>query len=164
MANMSIIEFINNYKNNCFWLFIPIIIFNIIFTKYLPEFYLKNINHPIVTIETIARIITIAFSVIMAIKLDNKIGRAGLIVYIIGVLIYFFSYFIVIKVPTILFHNNFIVLLAPYLTSVIWLIGIGLLGNKLFINMPYHYTAYIIISIVFTIIHSIHGYICYNIE
>jgi len=160
---MSIIVFINNYRSNCFWFFIPVIIFNIIFTKYLPEFYLKNINRPIVTIETIARIITIAFSVIMAIKLDNKIGKAGLIVYIIGVLIYFCSYFIVIKLPAISFHNNLIVLLAPYWTSVLWLIGIGLLGNKLFINIPYHYTAYIILSIVFAIIHSIHGYICYNV-
>jgi len=161
---MSIIEFINNYKSNCFWFFIPIIIFNITFTKYLSGFYLKNINHPIVTIETIARVITIAFSVIMAIKLDNKIGKVGLIVYIIGVLIYFCSYFIVIKIPPILFHNNIIVLLAPYWTSVLWLIGIGLLGNKLFINIPYHYTVYIILSIVFAVIHSIHGYICYNIK
>jgi hypothetical protein len=142
----------------------PIIIFNIIVTKYLPEFYLKNINHPIVTIETIARIMTIAFSVIMAIKLDDKIGKAGLIVYIIGVLIYFFSYFIVIKIPAISFNNNYIVLLAPYWTSVLWLIGIGLMGNKLFINIPYHYTAYIVISFFFTIIHSIHGYICYSIK
>jgi len=161
---MSIIEFVNNYKNNCFWFFIPIIIFNIIVTKYLPEFYLKNINHPIVTIETIARIITIAFSVIMTIKLDDKIGKAGLIVYIIGVLIYFFSYFIVIKIPAISFNNNYIVLLAPYWTSILWLIGIGLMGNKLFINIPYHFTAYIVISIFFTIIHSIHGIICYSIK
>jgi len=53
----------------------------------------------ICTRETIARIITIAFSVIMAIKLDNKMGKIGLIVYIIGFLIYFCSYFIVIKAP-----------------------------------------------------------------
>jgi hypothetical protein len=161
---MNIIGFINNYKNNCFLFFIPVIIFNIIFTKYLPEHYLKNINHPIVTIETIARIMTIAFSVLMAIKLDNKIGKIGLIIYIIGILIYFCSYFIVIKVPEILLHNSLIVLLAPYWTSILWLIGIGLLGNQLFINIPYHYTGYIIISIIFTIMHSIRGYICYNIK
>jgi len=161
---MIIAEFINNYRNNCFWFFIPVIIFNIIFTKYLPDFYLKKIDHPIVIIETIARITTIALSVIMSIKLDNKTGKIGLIVYIIGILVYFCSYFIVIKIPAISFHNNFIVLLAPYWTSVLWLIGIGLLGNKLFINMPYHYSAYIIISIVFTVIHSTHGYICYNIK
>jgi hypothetical protein len=161
---LNIIEFINAYKNNCFWFFIPVIIFNIIFTKYLPEYYLKNVNHPIVTIETIARIITIAFSVIMAIKLDNKIGKTGFYVYIIGVLIYFCSYFIVIKYPANSFNNSLIILLAPYWTSVLWLIGIGLLGNKLFINIPYNFSAYIVVSILFSIIHSYHGYICYNIK
>jgi hypothetical protein len=141
-----------------------VIIFNIIFTKYLPEHYLKNIKHKIVAIETIARIITIAFSVIMSIKLDTKTSKIGLIVYIIGIFIYFCSYFIAIRFPANLFNNNIIVLLAPYWTSALWLIGIGLLGNKLFINIPYHYTVYIIISIIFTIIHSIHGYLCYNIK
>jgi transcriptional regulator with XRE-family HTH domain len=74
------------------------------------------------------------------------------------------TYFIVIKIPAISLHNSLIVLLAPHWTSVLWLIGIGLLGNQLFINIPYHYTEYIIISIIFAIIHSIHGYICYNIK
>jgi len=161
---MSIIDFINNYKNNCFWFFLPIIIFNIILTKYLPEHYLKNINHPIVTIETIARIITIAFSAIMAITINNQIGKIGLIVYIIGALIYFCSYFIVIKFPITSFNNNLVIILAPYWTSVLWLIGIGLLGNKLFINIPYHYMIYIVISIIFAIIHSIHGYMCFVIK
>jgi hypothetical protein len=159
---LNIIESINIYKNNCFWFFIPVIIFNIILTKYLPEHYLKKINHPVVTMETITRIITIAFSAIMAINLDNKIGKIGLIVYIIGILIYFCSYYIVIKIPATSFKNNIIVLLAPYWTSVLFLIGIGLLGNKLFINIPYHFTAYIVMSIAFTVIHSYHGFICYK--
>jgi len=159
---VSIIDFINNYKNNCFWFLLPIIIFNIILTKYLPKHYLKNIKHPIVTLETIARIVTIVFSVIMEIKLDNKVGKIGLIVYIIGVLIYFCSYFIVIKLPLTLFNNNIAVLLSPYWTSVLWLIGIGLIGNKLFVIIPYHYIIYIVISIVFAMLHGIHGYICYE--
>ncbi|HCC36749.1 MAG TPA: hypothetical protein DEQ14_03545 [Treponema sp.] len=157
---MNIIDFINDHKNNCFWFFLPVIIFNIIFTKYLPEYYLKNINHPIVTIETITRIMTIAFSVMMAINLDNRIGKIGLIIYIAGILIYFCSFIFVIKASAILLQNNLFILLAPYWTTVIWLIGIGLLGNKLFLKIPYHYTAYIVLSIAFAIIHSIHGYIC----
>ena len=98
----------------------------------------------------------------MEIKLDNKVGKIGFIVYIIGVLIYFCSYFIVIKLPVTSFNNNIAVLLAPYWTSVLWLIGIGLLGNKLFVIIPYHYIIYIVISIVFAMLHSIHGYICYK--
>ena len=159
---MNIIEIVNHYKNNCFWFFLPVIIFNIIITKHLPEFYLKNISHPIVIIEMIVRMITILFSAIMMISLDNKTGNIGLVVYIVGVLIYFVSYIIVIKVPIVSFHNNLFIILAPYWTSILWLIGIGLLGNKLFISMPYHYMVYITLSIVFVMIHSYHGYICYN--
>jgi hypothetical protein len=158
-------NFLNNilvYKNTCFWLFIPIIIFNIIFFKKLPSFYLRKISHPIVLIETIARIITIAFSLIMSITLDNKIGKIGLLIYIICTMIYFSSYFVVIYLSDTIFGKNIIVLLAPYWTSVLFLIGIGLLGNKLFINIPYHYMIYIILAIIFSTIHTYHGYLCYT--
>jgi hypothetical protein len=159
---MNMLDFIMHYKNNCFWFFVPVIIFNIIFTEYLPAVYLKNIHHPIIVFETIARMITILFSLIMMIKLDNYIGKLGFAIYIAGLLIYFCSYFIVIKIPANSFNNNLIVLLAPYWTSFLWLAGIGLLGNKLFFNVPYHYVIYIAISFVFAVIHSVHGYLCYK--
>jgi len=47
-------------------------------------------------------------------------------------------------------------------TSVIWLIGIGLVGNRLFVNIPYHFTVYLLLSIIFATIHTIHGYLCYK--
>ena len=151
-----------NYINNCFLLFIPILVFNILFFKKLPSHYLKNISHPIIKAETITRIITIAFSMIMAINIQNKAGKIGLIIYIIGIIIYFSSYFIEIYFPNTIFSKKLIFILAPYWTSVIWLIGIGLLGIKLFVNIPYHFTVYLIISVIFTIIHTIHGYLCYK--
>jgi hypothetical protein len=141
---------------------VPLIIFNIVVTKYLPAFYLKNIHHPIVMFETIARIITIAFSVIMMMNVNNNIGKLGFVIYIIGVFIYFCSYIVVIKIPAKSFNHNLIILLAPYWTSFLWLAGIGLLGNKLFFNVPYHFIIYVTISFVFAIIHSVHGYLCYK--
>jgi hypothetical protein len=158
-------NFLNNilvYIKTCFWLFVPIIIFNAIFFQKLPSFYLKNISHTVVVIETIARIITIAFSLVMAITLDNKIGKIGLLIYIICTLIYFSSYFIVIYFSNTVFCKNINVLLAPYWTSVLFLIGIGLVGNKLFINIPYHYVVYIILAFIFSTIHTYHGYLCYT--
>jgi len=61
-----------------------------------------------------------------------------------------------------LFGINVIFILAPYWTSIIWLIGIGLAGNRLFINIPYHFTVYLILSVIFTTIHTIHSYLCYK--
>ena len=159
---MNFINIILKYIYNCFLFFIPILIFNILFFKKLPSYYLKNISHPIIKAETIIRIITIAFSIIMAINIQNNTGKIGLIIYIIGIIIYFSSYFIEIYFPNTLFSKKLIFILAPYWTSVIWLIGIGLLGIKLFVNIPYHFTVYLIISVIFTIIHTIHGYLCYK--
>jgi len=159
---MNFLHIILKYINNCFLFFIPILLFNILFFKKLPSHYLKNISHPIIIIETITRIITIAFSIIMAVNIQDKTGKIGLIIYIIGIIIYFTSYFIEIYFPNTLFGDTIIFILAPYWTSVIWLIGIGLLGNRLFVNIPYHFTVYLIISIIFATIHTIHGYLCYK--
>jgi len=148
--------------SNCFLLFIPILVFNILFFKKLPSHYLKNISHPIIIMESITRIITIALSIIMAINTQNKTGKIGLMIYIIGTIIYFTSYFIEIYFPNTLFSRKIIFILAPYWTSVIWLIGIGLVGNRLFINVPYHFTVYLVLSIIFATIHTIHGYLCYK--
>ena len=163
MDKRIFVVIILKYINNCFLFFVPLLVFNILFFKKLPSHYLKNISHPIITAETITRIITIAFSMIMAINIHGKIGKIGLIIYIIGIIIYCTSYFIEIYFSDTLFGRNIILVLAPYWTSVIWLIGIGLLGNRLFVNIPYHFTVYSILSIIFAAVHTIHGYLCYKI-
>jgi len=159
---MNFLNIIIKYISNCFLLFIPILLFNILFFKKLPPHYLKNISHPIIIMETITRIIVIAFSMIMVMNIQNKIENIGLIIYVIGIIIYFTSYFIEIYAANSLFGRNIIFILAPYWTSIIWLIGIGLVGNRLFINIPYHFTVYLILSVIFTTIHTIHGYLCYK--
>ena len=159
---MNFLNIILKYINNCFVFFIPILLFNIIFFKKLPSHYLKNISHPIINAETITRILTMAFSLIMVINIQNKTGKIGLIIYIIGIIIYFSSYFVEIYFHNTLFGKNIILILAPYWTSVLWLTGIGLIGNRLFLNIPYHFSVYLIISIIFATIHTIHGYLCYK--
>jgi len=159
---MYFLNIILKYMSNCFLFFIPILFFNILFFKKLPSHYLKNISHPIIIMETITRIITIAFSIIMAINIQNKTGKIGLMIFIIGIIIYFASYFIEIYASNTLFGRKIIFILSPYWTSVIWLIGIGLVGNRLFINIPYHFIVYLILSIIFATIHTIHGYLCYK--
>jgi len=159
---MNFLNIIIKYINNCFLFFIPILLFNILFFKKLPPHYLKNISHPIIIMETITRIIVIAFSMIMVMNIQNKMEKIGLIIYVIGIIIYFTSYFIEIYAVNTLFGRNIIFILSPYWTSIIWLIGIGLVGNRLFINIPYHFSVYLILSVIFTTIHTIHGYLCYK--
>ena len=147
------------YCKNCFWFFIPVIIFNIIFTKYLPENYLQNVSHVVVLLESITRISLIILSLVLQINTNNLLGKAGIKIYIIGLLIYFLSYYVIIKYSNTIFGQNMIVQLSGYWTSVLWLIGIGLIGNKIFLKIPYKWILYILISILFGIMHTYHGYI-----
>ena len=146
--------------SNCFLLFIPVILFDIAFTKYLPEQYLKNIPHIIVPIETTVRMVLIALSTIMKINIQDKKGKSGLEIYIAGLITYFVSYFVLINYANTMIAENIILQLSGYWTAMIWLIGIGLIGNRLFVNkVPYHYAVYIILSILFGILHTYYGYI-----
>jgi hypothetical protein len=145
--------------SNCFLLFIPVILFNMVFTKHLPEQYLNNISHVIVPIESTLRIILIAFSAMMSINIKDKIGKIGISIYITGLIIYFLSYFIVINYQDTIVCKHIIIQLSGYWTAIIWLIGIGLAGNKLFVKMPYHWSFFLILSILFGLSHTYHGYI-----
>ena len=150
---------IQHFYSNCFLLFIPVIFLNILFTKYLPEYYLRNISHIIIPIEIVVRVILMALSTIMKIDIKDRTGKTGFIIYITGLVIYFISYFILINYSDTAVGGNMILQLSGYWTAMIWLIGIGLTGKKLFVKMPYHYSLYIILSILFGIIHTYHGYI-----
>ena len=152
-------KIIQCFYRNCFLLFIPVLFFNILCTKYLPEYFLKNISHIILPIEMVVRVILMALSTIMIIDIKDRTGKTGIIIYITGFVIYFISYFILINYSDTVFGKNIIVQLSGYWTAIIWLIGIGLIGKKLFVKIPYHYTLYIILSILFGIIHTYHGYI-----
>jgi len=158
---MSTIKKIRKYLLNCFWLILPVIIFNIIAVKFLPQYYLVDIEHPIVIIETILRIFTVLLPFVMVMDFSSKASKIGIIIYLAGFFIYACSYFIAINHSHTFFGSNIIVVLAPYWTSIIWLIGIGLIGTKLFINLRYHYSLYFFISIAFVIVHCYHGYLCY---
>ena len=147
--------------SNCFLLFIPVILFDILFTKYLPELYLKNISHTIVPIETAVRILLIALSSIMKINIQNRKGKIGVLIYITGLFLYFVSYFVLINHADAVVGKNMILHLSGYWTAMIWLIGIGLIGNRLFVKIPYHYSLYIILSILFGMMHTYYGYILF---
>ena len=154
-------KIIHYLYSNCFLFFIPVILFDILFTKYLPELYLKNISHTIVPIETAVRILLIALSSIMKINIQNRKGKIGVLIYITGLFLYFVSYFVLINHADAVVGKNMILHLSGYWTAMIWLIGIGLIGNRLFVKIPYHYSLYIILSILFGMMHTYYGYILF---
>jgi hypothetical protein len=76
--------------------------------------------------------------------------------------IYFASWLLLIYFPESAWSHSAIGFMAPAYTTIIWLTGIGLIGETLFAGLPYHPIVYIGASTVFVVFHSIHSYIVFT--
>jgi hypothetical protein len=155
------------YLLNCFILLIPIFIWNLIFAKSLPkgytmDFFWKDIPAIIGNTENILRIIVFILPILMTFSLETKLQKIGFGLYIFGTAIYFLSWIVQIYFPECFWSKNILGFMAPAYTTLLWFVGIGLIGKNTIIKIPYITVIYIIITVCFVITHSIHTYIVFQ--
>ena len=152
------------YLKNCFWLIIPILVWNVIFINTLPEAYQPpiwdGIPGWISWTENTLRIGVFILPLFM--NLSNS--RIGWGIYLIGVIIYFSSWSMHMFFPENSLNQSLIGFLAPAYTAGIWLIGIGLIGKKSFLNLPKVSSIYLILSVAFTLIHTLHAFWVFQVQ
>jgi len=158
---------IRKYLLNCFMLLIPIFIWNIIFAKSLPkgytmDFFWKDIPAIIGNTENILRIMVFILPIFMKFSLETKLQKVGISIYVLGIIIYFLSWIVQIYFPECYWSKSIFGFMAPAYTSIIWFVGIGLIGKTTFIKIPYLSVIYIFISVCFVVIHSIHTYVVFQ--
>ena len=149
------------YFSNCIILIIPIIVWNIIFAsrlpkEFLPEIFWDNIPTTIKYGENIFRVFLFALPLLMPLKITEHIQKIGLIIYIVGIIIYFAAWVPLLFFPNSAWSSSLFGFLAPAFTPIIWAVGIGLIGNRLYFSIPYNSWFYIITSIMFVIFHCWH--------
>lgn len=158
---------IKKYLLNCFLLLIPLFLWNIILVGYLPKGYSpdifwKDIPNFVSYSENILRIVLFILPIIMIFSLKTKLQKIGFSIYLIGLIVYFSSWILVIINPESNWSQSLIGFMAPAYTTIIFFVGIGLIGNKAFLKFPYLSLIYICLSILFVIFHSAHTYIVYQ--
>ena len=158
---------IKNYISNCFLLLIPVLLWNIFLVEYLPkgyspEYFDKDIPSLVTYGEQILRIAVFLFPLLMVLSLKTRRQKIGFLIYILGLVIYFMSWIMLIVYPESNWSTSLIGFMAPAFTTLIFFVGIRLIGEKSFINIPYLSQSYIVISIVFVFVHSAHTYIVYQ--
>jgi len=140
-------ETILNYLLNCFLLIIPILVWNIIFAPKLKQEGFKNnanVSALILYAEHALRFFVFLFPVFIPLSFENK----GFTIYLIGTIIYFLSWLPLIYFQEKKWTTNVFVVLAPFFTPLIWLVGIGIIGNSI---------GFIVVSILFILVHILHG-------
>jgi hypothetical protein len=160
------IQSLKKYVLNCFLLTFPIMIWNIVLMKELPlnfqpEVFWKDIPAYLIYGENISRTIVFVLTLLMPLRISTTTQKKGLFLYIIGTVLYFSSWLALIYFPESNWSNHIIGFTAPAYTPLLWLTGIGLIGNSFYLNLPYKRWFFISVSAIFLIFHNYHTIIIY---
>jgi len=158
---------VKKYILNCFLLLVPIFLWNVFLVDYLPSSYSpevfdSNIPTLISYGENALRFIVFVLPAIMILSMKTRIEKIGLSFYLLGTLIYFSSWVAVIHYPNSYWSLSGFGFTAPAHTTIIWFIGIGLIGNKSFLKIPHFSKIYIALSVLFVLFHTLHASIVFN--
>lgn len=158
---------IKKYATNCFVLTIPIMIWNMVLTNQLPkyfqpEIFWKDIPTLLTYGENISRAMVFMLAFLMPLRISTPTQKKGLYIYLGGVLLYFASWLVLILFPDSEWSNSSMGFTAPSYTPLLWLIGIGLIGDSFYFNWPFRRWFFISISILFLLFHNFHAFTIYQ--
>lgn len=136
---------------NCFWLMVPLLVWNLVYGPRLSDPRItSDANSPawLLIAEHITRIAVFILPLLLPLQLKDAWSKAGLVVYILGTLVYCASWLPLLYAPASAWSNSSIGLLAPALTPFLSFAGIALIGA----SWPYG-----VIVTLFIAIHTWHG-------
>lgn len=160
------IDTIKKYSFNCFLLMLPILLWNIVLTSELPkdfqpDIFWKSIPNFVTYGENISRTLVFTLTLLMPISISTPAQKRGLILYVSGAILYFASWLALIYFPNNRWSSNILGFMAPAFTPLIWLTGIGLIGNSFYFNLPYRRWVFSSTAIIFLLFHNFHAMTVY---
>ena len=158
---------IKAYFINCFLLTLPILVWNMALANQLPEPFQPatfGFNIPwIVSIgENIFRTIIFLLAALMPLSIKSKTQQWGIALYSVGTLLYFSSWLVLMYYPNSAWSHSHAGFFAPAYTPFLWLMGIGLIGERYYFELHFRRWVFIALSIIFLVFHNLHTLIIFN--
>jgi hypothetical protein len=156
-----------HYVWNCFWLLVPVLLMNVLLMgklpkMYQPELFSDRIPAWIIAWENSLRVAVFSLPLLMPLQIARSAQKIGLAFYFAGVAIYFASWAMQIWFPQCAWSTSRWGFMAPGYTPLIWLAGIALVGDSLYVPIPYTPRVYIGLSAAFLAFHNLHTWIVYT--
>ena len=136
---------------NCFWLILPLLAWNLALGPRITQPAITSDAHSpkwLLILENITRILVFALPLIIPLQVKNVWGKIGLVVYILGTLVYFSSWIPLLLVPNSDWSTSPAGLLAPRLTPFLAFLGLALIGQA---------WLYGLVAAAFIFLHTWHG-------
>jgi len=155
-----------HYLSSCFLLLVPLLLWNVFLWSRLPPAFQKDIwddiPKPLSFVESGVRIVVFLFSLLLFLEIRTILQVVGLVIYGIGVLVYFASWILQIRQPESRWSRGLLGFCAPAYTPIVWLVGIALIGQSMLFDVWYEYWIYILLSVVFVGVHTLHSVLVYG--
>lgn len=154
------------YIQSCGLLLLPILLWNFLFIGYLPpalatDEFSRDIPSFVVLGENTLRTATVLLPFMMPLRLTTAVQKRYLILFLTGLCLYFLSWLVLMAFPHSLWSTSWVGVLAPAYTPSIWLVAIGLLGEKLYWPLSYRRWIYFVFVSGFVVFHLTHAYIVF---
>ncbi len=152
------------YLRNCFWLLIPVLGFNVLFAEALPpafqpDVFWRDIPPGISVPENVLRGLVFVLPVLMPLSRPGAPARfAGIVMYSIGLGLYFASWTALILSPTGSWSTTAVGFMAPAWTPIVWFVGIAWLSEeRLFVPIGFcRRRMFMVACVLFLLFHNAH--------
>jgi hypothetical protein len=154
------------YALSCGLLLLPIFVWVALFTRFLPsalgtaEFW-RDIPAPLAYLENSLRLVVSVVPFLMPLELASAPQRRGLVVYGIGTALYFSAWAALMIAPRSPWATDPVGFLAPAYTPLVWLLGLALLGQRLYWGRFYRWWMFLFPATGFVVAHVAHTALVY---
>jgi hypothetical protein len=107
------------------------------------------------------RVVLFALPVLMPLRVDTPRRRAGMALYLAGLVLYFLSGAPLMVSPASAWSTSVFGFMAPAYTPVFWFGGIALIGDTLFVRAPFRWL-YLLLTCAFLAFHNTHAWLVYT--
>jgi hypothetical protein len=154
------------YALSCGLLLIPTIAWNMAFTSQLMSpaamaDFSRDIPGPLVFIENALRALVFGLPFAMPLQIATQAERRALWVFVLGTLVYFASWLVLMLWPHSAWSLSMLGSLAPAYTPILWLPSLAILGKRLFWGNFYRWWMYLLVCAAFLAAHITHAAIVY---
>lgn len=152
---------------NCLLFLVPIVVWNTIFIAYLPESYFKMYTDPDIPVfikwaENLSLLLIFILAALMPLRIKNKTQKLGMGIYLLGLVIYLLAWRPLILFPSGEWSSSIFGFTSLTYTPIILLIGIGLIGEKLYIKLKYRRWVFIAVSFLFIFFRTWHSVLTFT--
>jgi hypothetical protein len=137
------------YARSCGLLLLPILVWNAVLVRFLPPLiggpdFWRDIPAPLAAVENTLRLVVSVLPFLMPLELTSGMQRKGLGLYALGVALYFSGWVALMMAPSSQWARSLPGFFALSCTPLIWLVGLALLGQRLYWGRFYRWWMFLI--------------------